>query len=64
MPNGKPAGVACVNLDESLNCTIWNHADYPSLCRAFQADEEHCGANRHQALITLTRMESETAPDI
>ncbi|WP_296062719.1 YkgJ family cysteine cluster protein [uncultured Amphritea sp.] len=64
MPNGKPAGVPCVNLDESFNCTLWNSAGYPSLCRAFQADEEHCGENRHQALITLARMESETAPDI
>ncbi|MBN0986022.1 MULTISPECIES: YkgJ family cysteine cluster protein [Amphritea] len=64
MPNGKPAGVPCVNLDKSFNCTIWNSTDYPSLCRAFQAAEEHCGDNRQEALITLIQMERETAPDI
>ncbi|WP_299198079.1 YkgJ family cysteine cluster protein [uncultured Amphritea sp.] len=64
MPDGKPAGVACVNLDESFNCTIWNNPDYPDVCQAFKAAEEHCGKDRHEALIILTWMEQETAPNI
>lgn len=62
MPQGKAAGVPCNNLDDQLNCTIWQHKDYPGLCTAFKADPEHCGSNRDQALQILGRMESETAP--
>nr|WP_320134889.1 YkgJ family cysteine cluster protein [uncultured Amphritea sp.] len=64
MPNGKPAGVPCVNLDDAFNCTIWNTPHFPPLCRAFQAQAEHCGETQQQALTILTRLEQETAPDI
>jgi len=64
MPEGKPAGVACVNLDESFNCKIWNSADYPHVCQAFKPAAEHCGEDRHEAITILTWIEQETAPDI
>ncbi len=64
MPEGKPAGTPCINLDENLNCRIWDTQDYPPLCRAFLPNEEDCGENRQQALIILTQMELDTAPDI
>lgn len=64
MPEGKPAGIPCVNLDEALNCTVWNTPSFPALCHAFQAHVEHCGENRQQALTILTYLERETAPDI
>ena len=64
MPDGKPAGTPCANLNENLNCTIWDRKDYPGLCRAFLPDSEHCGENREQALKILTRLEQETGPDV
>jgi len=62
MPDGKTAGTPCINLDDQLNCKIWQRKDYPGLCSAFKADSEHCGTDRDQALLILSHMESETAP--
>lgn len=62
MPNGKPAGVTCVNLDPaSHRCTIWGRHDYPDVCRRFRAEEATCGSSRAEALLLLQALESETA---
>lgn len=64
MPNGKPAGVPCVNLDmETLRCTIWETAVYPAVCRNFRPSLENCGNSRAEALHILTVMEEVTKPD-
>ncbi|MCV6609882.1 MAG: YkgJ family cysteine cluster protein [Amphritea sp.] len=63
MPYGKPAGEPCINLDDQLNCRIWNQPDYPPLCRAFMPDAEHCGDDRVQALKIITDLEHATLPD-
>ena len=61
MPEGKPAGVVCVNLDRrTLQCRIWGSAAYPKVCADFQADTEHCGADREQALELLAWFEANT----
>jgi hypothetical protein len=63
MPNGKPAGVPCVNLDpESYLCRIWGTDAYPDVCRAFTATQEVCGTRRGEALERISRLEAETAP--
>ncbi len=63
MPDGKPAGVPCVNLNLSTyHCTIWNGPDYPPFCRGLQASEEMCGTNREEALAYLTYLEEATRP--
>jgi uncharacterized protein len=63
MPEGKPAGVTCVNLDRGTNlCRIWGTDEYPEVCRAFTATEEVCGTRRDEALARITRLETETAP--
>jgi Fe-S-cluster containining protein len=62
MPHGKPAGVPCVNLDESLDCKLFNHASRPDFCSRLQAAPDMCGDNRDQALITLHRLETLTNP--
>ena len=62
MPQGKPAGVACVNLDnETGECRIWGTDQYPAFCRRFKADESVCGESREQALEQLHRLEIITA---
>jgi hypothetical protein len=61
MPNGKPAGVACVNLDADTGlCRIWGTADYPDVCRRFGADEDTCGSSRDEALVLIARLEAES----
>jgi Fe-S-cluster containining protein len=64
MPDGKPAGVMCVNLDPaSHRCRIWGQADYPEVCRRFQAEAESCGASRSEALELLAVLELITADE-
>ena len=62
MPNGKPAGVRCVNLDDSNNCTIHNSAQYPSICRSFPADIAMCGITNEHANKYIEEMEKFTQP--
>lgn len=63
MPNGKPAGVRCVNLDDSNNCTIHNTNQYPAICRSFPADLEMCGLNNAHAYRYIEELERKTRPD-
>jgi Fe-S-cluster containining protein len=62
MPNGKPAGVPCVNLDENRLCRVWNTPSYPDVCKGFKAEKWVCGENRDQALATLRILEHVTRP--
>ena len=64
MPDGKPAGLRCVNLDETYRCTIWNTSEYPAVCRALHPEPEMCGADRDEALAALRELEARTQPDI
>ena len=40
LPNGKPAGVPCIHLDEELRCKIFGHLDRPETCQKFKAEPE------------------------
>ncbi|MFP4114444.1 MAG: YkgJ family cysteine cluster protein [Spirochaetota bacterium] len=63
MPNGKPAGVPCVNLDpETHLCRIWGSAEYPDVCRGLCAEPEMCGSSREHALRYLAELERLTRP--
>lgn len=58
MPNGKPAGVRCINLDEQNRCTVYDQR--PSVCRNFTADRDTCGSNFEEALVLISELESAT----
>ncbi|MGS2724797.1 YkgJ family cysteine cluster protein [Porticoccus sp. GXU_MW_L64] len=61
MPNGKPAGVVCVNLDPvDYHCRIWGTADYPDVCRQFAPAAYVCGSDRQQAILLLGELERAT----
>lgn len=62
MPNGKPAGVACVQLDEALRCRLFGRPDRPACCGGLQPSDEMCGTGRGAALLWLTRLEQATRP--
>jgi Fe-S-cluster containining protein len=62
LPDGKPAGVRCPNLDESGRCRLHETPEYPAVCRAFQATEEFCGGNSEEAFARITAFERQTAP--
>ena len=62
MPQGKPAGVPCVNLDENMRCRIFNSPERPAVCGSLQPGEEMCGSCREEALQFLTELENLTRP--
>ncbi len=62
MPDGKPAGVRCVHLDDSLACMIFDDPRRPSACAAFAPSEELCGRDAGEAIIMLERLEQSSRP--
>jgi len=62
MPDGKPAGVRCVQLDEANRCKLFGDPRRPAVCGGLQASAEMCGETREQALVYLQRLERATRP--
>lgn len=62
MPDGKPAGVRCVQLDEQNACRIFGQADRPEVCVGLRPVQSMCGDNREQALAYLGQLETATRP--
>jgi uncharacterized protein len=62
MPNGKPAGVRCVQLGQDQRCMIFGHPERPAVCAGLQPSAEMCGATRAQAMLWLSALERATAP--
>ncbi|MBO1272349.1 MULTISPECIES: YkgJ family cysteine cluster protein [Shewanella] len=60
MPNGKPAGVRCVHLDQRNLCRLFGKPERPDVCSRFQASTDVCGDSRDQALWLLTNLEQQT----
>jgi len=62
MPNGKPAGVPCVQLDEAMQCRLFGDPRRPAVCGSLQPIVEMCGQTREQALLYLSQLERLTLP--
>jgi len=62
MPQGKPAGVRCVQLDDDLRCRIFGHPGRPAVCAALQPHPSMCGDSRQQAEAYLMQLEQLTHP--
>jgi hypothetical protein len=62
MPEGKPAGVRCVQLGEDLRCMIFGLPSRPACCSGLQPQPEMCGTSREEAIAWLTRLEAQTQP--
>ena len=62
MPNGKPAGVACVQLDEQLRCKLFGDPRRPAFCGSLKASADMCGTTRDEALFYLGELERLTQP--
>ena len=60
MPAGKPAGVACVQLDEALRCRLFGKPERPTFCASLKPGPEMCGASREEALAYLAALETAT----
>ncbi|MGH8091796.1 MAG: YkgJ family cysteine cluster protein [Rudaea sp.] len=62
MPNGKPAGVRCIQLDAANRCMLFGKPERPEVCRRLRPEPAMCGANRDEAMAILTRLEIASAP--
>ncbi len=62
MPRGKPAGVACVQLDEALRCRIFGRPERPAVCGSLRPSADMCGTHKTHAIAWLGRLEAATAP--
>ncbi|WP_022948526.1 YkgJ family cysteine cluster protein [Methylohalobius crimeensis] len=60
MPEGKPAGVRCVQLTDDWRCRLFGMPERPAVCERFQADSQICGDNRGEALWQLEMLETLT----
>lgn len=62
MPDGKPAGVRCVQLDAMQRCRIFGSPDRPAVCASLRPTVSMCGASRTEALHHLAVLEKQTQP--
>lgn len=58
----KPAGVACVHLDDALRCRIFTSPERPACCAGLQAAADMCGDSRQHAMLWLADLEARTCP--
>ncbi len=60
MPQGKPAGVPCVQLTPDHRCALFGRPERPAVCGRLRPGEQMCGGSRGQALAFLSQLEALT----
>jgi Fe-S-cluster containining protein len=60
MPDGKPAGIPCVQLDDYGDCRLFGHPQRPAVCISLRPEPLMCGDDRRQALDYLHALEAQT----
>jgi uncharacterized protein len=62
MPDGKPAGVRCVQLTADNRCRLYGLPERPAVCIDLRARPDMCGESTEQALALLAALEDVTRP--
>jgi hypothetical protein len=62
MPEGKPAGMRCIQLDGTDRCQLFGDPHRPAVCGSLQPSPEMCGDHREHAVRWLGQLECQTAP--
>ncbi len=60
MPNGKPAGMRCVQLTADNRCRLFASPERPAVCKNLRPAREMCGESAGEAFAWLEEMESAT----
>jgi Fe-S-cluster containining protein len=63
MPEGKPAGIRCVQLSTDNLCFLFGRPARPEVCVRLRPSEEMCGKNADEALAYLAGLERATGPN-
>lgn len=64
MPDGKPAGVKCIQLTEDNKCKLFGDARRPRVCFSLKPSIEMCGDSYEYAASHLRFLEEKTKPDL
>jgi hypothetical protein len=62
MPQGKPAGMRCLQLLDDNRCAIFGKPERPAFCASLQPSLEMCGDSREHAMTWLATLERLTTP--
>jgi hypothetical protein len=62
MPQGKPAGVRCIQLDAQNRCHLFGDPRRPAVCGSLQPHLEMCRTDATSALLWLSQLEQATQP--
>jgi hypothetical protein len=63
MPDGTPAGVRCIQLDDADRCRIFGRPERPVVCGSLKPEKEMCGSTRIEAMFYLSTLERLTSSD-
>jgi hypothetical protein len=63
MPNGKPAGIRCVQLTENNECALFGKPERPAVCKSLKPSKEMCGNTDEEAFQYLRLLEQATSPN-
>jgi hypothetical protein len=61
MPNGKAAGVRCVQLTPQNRCRLYGLPQRPRVCVALQPMPDMCGESYEEALSAIAALEAATS---
>lgn len=62
MPEGKLAGVRCIQLTGDGRCKVFGLPSRPDICNRLTPDEEMCGTTDPHAYAYLAALETATRP--
>lgn len=62
MPDGKPAGVRCIQLTSDNKCKLFGKPERPAICGKLQPSKDMCGSSNEEAFIILEALEDATKP--
>jgi len=62
MPHGKPAGIPCVQLDDTYRCRLFGRPERPAFCARLRPQADMCGEHREDAMEILSVLEMRTRP--
>ncbi|MDR3390077.1 MAG: YkgJ family cysteine cluster protein [Rudaea sp.] len=62
MPDGKPAGVRCIQLTDANLCALFDQPGRPGVCRRLRPEPAMCGTSRGEAMRILATLETASTP--
>jgi hypothetical protein len=60
MPDGKPAGIRCVQLTPDNKCRLFGKPERPQVCINFNPSQKTCGETNEDAYRILAELEEAT----